>query len=473
MNGVIWTFIDILINKGAYFISTIILASILGPKEFGLLGMIMLFVAIGNTLIDSGMSTSLLRSNSVSELEYSTVFITNLLMSILVYSVLFFIAPLISDFYNQPVLIYVIRWYCLGFIITSFRSIHNVKLMKDLDFKKIAFLNLPGNILSALISIWMGYNGYGVWSLVALFLINQVISTIVFWIFIDWRPLFKFDFVNYKNHFKFGYKLIISAQLNTIFENIYNILIGKYYSLQTLGFYERANTFNFYPISVLTGVLMKVSLPSLVLIKDDLERLQNAYKKMMQIAFFVSLFGLGFAALLASQIVSLVLGPKWMPIVPLFQILSASYVFYPIHSLNINILSLFGRSDLFLKLEIFKKIVVLIVVIICFNFGILGLVWSSVINSFIALFINTYFSGKFLNYSTSSQLKDLLPTIGVVLFAIGLAYIFQIIFHPINLVLQIILLFTIGSITMIFISEKTKLTPYIYVKQLILEQIKK
>ena len=473
MNGAIWTFIDILINKGAYFIATIVLAGILGPKEFGLIGMIMLFVSIGNTLIDSGMSTSLIRSNNVTENEYSTVFITNILMSVLVYLILFFIAPFIASFYEQPILINVIKWYCLGFVITSLRSIHNVKLMKEMEFRKITILNLPGIIISVIIAIWMGYKGYGIWSLVSLFLINQFISTVLFWLFIKWKPSFYFDFANYKDHFKFGYKLTLSALLNTVFENIYNILIGKFYNVKTLGFYERAYTFNNYPVSILSGIILKVSLPSLTSIKGDEVRLQKAYKSIMQMSFLISSCGLAFAALLAHQIVKLFLGDQWLALVPLFQVLSISFMFYPIHSLNINILSIFGRSDLFLKLEVVKKIMILIVVAICFNFGVIGLVWSSVINSILALIINTHYSGRFLNYPTKNQLLDLLPTLATVLVTVRIVYGFQMVIAPTNLILQIVISFVIGLLTILIISERTNLTPYLHIKELILEQIKK
>lgn len=472
MNGAIWTFIDILINKGAYFMATIVLAGILGPKEFGLIGMIMLFVSIGNTLIDSGMSTSLLRSNNVIENEYSTVFITNILMSVLVYLILFFIAPFIASFYEQPILINIIRLYCLGFVITSFRSIHNVKLIKEMEFRKITILNLPGIVISVIVAIWMGYKGYGIWSLVSLFLINQFISTVLFWFFIKWKPSFYFDTANYKYHFKFGYKLTLSALLNTVFENIYNILIGKFYNVKTLGFYERAYTFNNYPVSILSGIILKVSLPSLTSIKGDDVRLQKAYKSILQMSFLISASGLAFAALLAHQIVKLVLGEQWLPMVPLFQVLSVSFMFYPIHSLNINILSVFGRSDLFLKLEVVKKIMVLLVVLICFNFGVTGLVWSSVINSILALFINTHYSGRLLNYPSQHQLLDLLPTLTTVLVTVIVVYGFQLVFAPVNLILQIVLSFAIGLFTILIISKSINLLPYLHIKELILKLIK-
>lgn len=473
INGFFWTFIDVLINKGSFFFATIVLANVLGPKEFGLLGMIMLFVSIGNTLVDGGMSTSLIRTNQVTEKEYATVFITNIIMSIIVYIILFFLAPFVSKFYNQPILVDVIRWYCLGFVINSFRSIHLVKLAKEMEFKKITFLNLPGNIISVIISIWMGYAGYGIWSLVFLFLLNQFFSTLVIWLFMKWKPEFTFDFANYKYHFRFGYKLVLSSQINTIFENIYNVLIGKFYSINSLGFYERAYTFNNYPVSILSSIILKVTLPSLTHLKNDKKRLQHAYKDIMQITFFITIIGLGFASLLAGQIIELVLGEKWLAIVPLFQVLSISFMFYPIHSLNINILSVFGRSDLFLRLEIVKKLILLIILSICFNFGIMGLVWCSVINSVLALLINTYYSGKFLNYTTISQVKDLVPSIGVVLSTILIVYSSQLFIGSTNLAVQIIQSFLIGLFVIISICEITKLHPYVQIKQLILVQIKK
>ena len=291
--------------------------------------------------------------------------------------------------------------------------------------------------------------------------------------FIKWKPSFYFDFANYKDHFKFGYKLTLSALLNTVFENIYNILIGKFYNVKTLGFYERAYTFNNYPVSILSGIILKVSLPSLTSIKGDEVRLQKAYKSIMQMSFLISASGLAFAALLAHQIVKLFLGEQWLPIVPLFQVLSVSFMFYPIHSLNINILSVFGRSDLFLKLEVVKKIMILTVVAICFNFGVIGLVWSSVINSILALIINTHYSGRFLNYPTKNQLLDLLPTLGTVLVTVSVVYVFQLAIAPTNLILQIVLSFVIGLLTLLIISERTNLMPYLHIKELILEQIKK
>ncbi len=472
IKGAVWTFVDILSNKGAYFFATIILAKILGPKEFGLIGMITLFVTLGNVLVDSGMSTSLLRKSDVSQIDYDTVFMSSVVISILTYVIFFFSAPFVADFYHEPSLTQVLRCYCLGFVINSFRSIHIIKLMKEMNFKVITILNLPGNIISLTLAICLGYFGFGVWSLIFLFLSNQIISTILFWFYIRWTPSLKFDLSNFKDHFNFGYKLILSAQLNVLFDNLYNIIIGKFYNVNLLGYYERAFSFNFYPVSVLSSLIQKVSLPSLTSIKGDKVRLQNAYKNIMQVAFLISSSGLAFFSLFAYELIDLILGEKWLPMVSFFQILSISFIFYPIHSLNINILSVFGRSDLFLKLEIIKKIIFIFIILISLKFGIMGLIWSNVVNSLIALLINTYYSGKFLNYKTKHQIIDLLPTLGVVIVTLFILYYLKWATISLNSILQIISCFIIGFIVLISASEFIGLAPYKYIKNLILFRLK-
>lgn len=467
MNGAIWTLIDMFINKGAYFFTTIILAGIIGPEKFGLIGMITLFVTIGSTLIDSGMSTSLLRTKDVTNKDYSTIFVTNVVVSFFVYILIFFIAPFVANFYNQPILVSVIRVYCLGFIINSLRSIHNVKLIRELRFKKITILSLPGNIISVIISIYLAKIGYGIWSIVGLFLINQFVSTIIFWTFMKWVPSWSFNYINFKYHFNFGYKLLLSAQINTIFENINNILIGKYYDIKLLGYYDRAYTLNNYPVSVLSSIVLKVSLPALLVIKDEQERLKNAYRIIMQIAFYISAVGLGLAAFFARPIITTLLGEEWINLIPIFQIMTISFVFYPIHSLNINILSLFGRSDLFLKLELIKKTIMLILIILGFQFGIYGLIWGNVIASILALFINTYYSGKFLNYSTINQLLDLLPIVSVVLFSLTTLHVFGIFVKLNNPIVDLFFKLLLGLLIIYLISNYYKLKVFIQFKNLL------
>lgn len=409
-SGAIWSLIDIMFNKAIFFIATLILARIIGPTEFGLLGLIMIFVAIGNTFIDSGFSVSLVRTIKPDNSDYSTVFYISVFLSIMAYLFTFILAPFVADFYNQQILKSLIRLFCLSFIVNAFRIIPQVLLVKEMNFKKITILNIPGNVIGLFLGVWMATNGYKIWSIVGLHLSTQIVTSFMFWIFNSWRPALSFSISKMRYHLNFGYKLMLSAQLNTIFDNIYNVLIGKYYSIQTLGYYERAYSLNNYPVSVIAGIINKVSLPLFSNIYEDRHRMLSVYRKILVLSFYISTPLMMAAIVLAEPMFILILGELWLPAVPFFQILCISSILYPIHALNINILSVHGRSDLFLKLEVIKKFMVLLLVFISIGFGIYGLVWSSVIASVVALFINTYYSGSIIMYFVRDQLNDILPT---------------------------------------------------------------
>jgi O-antigen/teichoic acid export membrane protein len=409
LDGALWIFIDLLVNKASFFIATIVLANLLGPEEFGLLGLITIFFTIGNTLLDSGLSTSLLRLKNLEDDDYSTVYILNVFLALLIYFIFFLLSPFIAGFYNQEILENLIKVYCLGFIFNSFRVVQNTILIKNLNFRKITLYNAPGNILSFILSIWMANNGYKVWSIVALFLINQVIATIVFTLLSDWKPKLRFSKSKAKYHFNFGYKLMLSTQLNIIFDNVYNTIIGKFYDIKTLGFYERAYTLNSYPNQIITSIFSKLSLPILANLSDNKIQMAIVYRKIVLMAFFISAPLMIGIMVLAKPIFIMILGKEWLEAVPFFKILCLAFMFYPIHSLNINLLSIFGKSNLFLRLEIIKKVLISIVVTISFYYGITILIWSNVFVSVAALFINAYYNDKLISYSAFKQAKDMLP----------------------------------------------------------------
>ncbi len=456
VSGTIWTLLDIIFNKAIYFIATLVLARLLGPSEFGLIGMIMVFFTIGTALVDSGLSVSLVRTPNLDDVEYSTIFYMNLAMSLIAYLFVFLLAPFVADFYTQPILKSLIRIYCLGFIITALRMIAQAKLVIEMNFKKIAILNIPGNIIGLFVGVWMAINGFRVWSIVGLYLSTQIAATLMYWIFIKWRPKLIFSVEKMKHHWSFGYKLMISAQLNTVFDNIYNILIGKLYSVQSLGYYERAYTLNNYPVSILSGIISKVSLPLLSQISEDKQRTLKVYRKILMLSFFISAPLMLGALVLAKPLFILFLGEQWLPAVPFFQILCLAYMLYPIHSLNINILSVYGKSNLFLKLEIIKKVMVVVLVLVTVNFGIYGLVLSSVIASVAALFINTYYSGGLILYYTKDQLKDILPTLIISIFMAIVMYFVSVFLADYVSIVQIIVPATVGVSVFAFLSYITK-----------------
>lgn len=470
-SGVFWTFMDSFILKGFSFISSIFLARLLGPKEFGLIGMISVFVAVGTSMVDSGLSASIIRTKNADDSDYSTVFYLNLGMSFLVYGLLFFSAPYIAEFYNQEILINIIRLYCLSFIISAFSSIQLAILNRDMSFKKIMRYNMPGAMIGAIVGIGMGYLGYGVWSIVWMYLSTQIIQSIALWVNSKWKPSLLFSKEKLKFHYGFGYKLMLSGLIDTIFKNIYNILIGKFFSVQTLGFYERAKSFNSYPVTTLTNIISKVSYPLLAQIQDQKEKIGNVYRQLLQFTFFIiTPLMLGTSAI-AKPLFLLILGEQWIKAVPFFQILCLSGIFYPIHAFNINVLKVYGRSDLFLKLEVIKKVIISISILITFQFGIYGLVWSSVFTSFIALLINTHYSSQMIQYSTKDQIKDMIPTFFYAGLMSLLMYGVVLTLRNHSLYSQILIPSFIGLIFYFLINYLFKTTPFIFAINLIKEKI--
>lgn len=411
LSGIIWTFTDTFVLKGLSFFASIILARLLGPTEFGLIGMISVFIAIGTSLVDSGLSASIIRTQDADDRDFSTVFYLNLMMSVAVYGLLFFAAPWIADFYGQEILVPIIRLYCFSFVISAFSAIQTAMLNKEMQFKKIMQYNVPGTVIGVIVGISLGYLGYGVWSIVWMYLSTQLIQSIMLWSFSKWKPTWTFSKEKLKYHYGFGYKLMLSGLLDTAYRNVYNVIIGRYFSVQELGYFERGKAFNTYPVTVLTSIISKVSYPLLSKIQDQKERIAKVYRQLIQFAFFVTAPMMLGAAAIAEPLFLLVLGDQWLPAVPFFQILCLSGMFYPIHAFNINVLKVYGRSDLFLKLELIKKGIITVSILIAFQFGIYGLVWSSVVTSIIALLINTHYSSRMIYYTTWQQAKDIFKTL--------------------------------------------------------------
>ncbi len=465
--GLKWTFFDAFLLKGSLFSVTILLARILGPKEFGLMGLISIFIAIGITIVESGLSLSLIRTKNATHIDFSTVFITNLILSVTLYLLFFLFAPIISEFFEQPLLIDLIRVFCLSFILSAFSSIQATIFIKELQFKKLTILNFPGTIVGIIVSLFLAYNDAGVWSLVWMYLSSQLINVLLLWYYSSWKPSFVFSKNKFKIHFNYGYKLMLAAILDTVFKYSYNILIGKNYSLKQLGFYDRSQTLNEYPVSVLTGIINKVSYPILSIIQDDSVRIRNSYRKLIQTTFFITApLMLGIAAV-AQPLFLLVLGKDWNEAAFFFQILCLSSIFYPIHAFNIIVLKVFGRTDLYLQLEIIKKIIIVFFILISLQFGIYGLLWSNVFTSIVALIINTKYSGKLIDYTLKQQLSGMLPTIfSSGLMSFGMFYLVKT-FNNLNLFIQIILPLAIGWLFYFILSLIINKQIIIYILQLI------
>jgi teichuronic acid exporter len=409
LSGMFWTLIQQFSTQGIGFVVSIVLARLLMPEQFGLIAMLGVFIGLGTSLLESGLGQSLIRTTNPDLEDYSTVFYFNLIGSFIIYTIVYFCAPFIADFYHQPQLEGITRWYCLIFITNALSSIHYTRLTKQMLFKKELTITLPSLILSSIVGITMAYSGYGVWSLVASGLTQSIAVALQMWIRSDWRPVLSFNKEKFKYHFDYGYKLTLSGILETLFTNAYVIIIGKYFAPAQVGFYNRADTLKQLPVSNISNVLNKVTFPLFAEVKDDDARLKDMYRRIMQmVLFFVAPILLIMAAL-GEPLFRLLFTEKWLPAVPYFQILCWAGILYPIHAYNLNILKVKGRSDLFLKLEIIKKIMIVVIIAMSIPYGIYGLLYGGIITSVLAFFINTYYSGKFINYTSWHQIIDVLP----------------------------------------------------------------
>jgi teichuronic acid exporter len=426
LSGIFWTFVQQFSVQGVGFLVSIILARLLMPKEFGLIAMISVFISLGNIFINSGMSQSLMRTQDLDDDDYSSVFYFNLFISIIIYLIVFFLAPHISDFYKQEILTYIIRVYSITFFINALSIIQITKLTKQLKFKLQTFISVPSTLLSSFIGVYMAYNGYGIWSLVFSTLSQSFISTILLWYFGKWTPCLSIKYEKIKKHWNFGYKLLFSGLLDTIFNNIFSIIVGRFFAISQVGYYQRAETLKQFPVSNIILILDKVTYPLLASIQDEDQRLKLVYSRILQMVIFIVAPMLIFSAVLAEPIFRFLFTDKWLPAVPYFQVLCVNGILYPVHAYNLNILSVKGRSDLFLKLEIIKTIILTLIIIISLQWGIYGLLFGGIISSILAFFVNTYYTNKLIAYSPIDQIKDLFP---IILLAAVIGFIISIIDH--------------------------------------------
>ena len=411
MVGLFWSFVDLSANHGIQFIIQIILARLLLPEHFGIIGMIIVFIAISESIVDSGFTQALIRDQGTTQDDYSTVFYFNLLIAILLYCLLYFLAPIISVFFHEPQLIAIIRTLSVVLIINSLGIIQKVMLVKKVDFKTITKVSIIAVSISGTITIIFALMGFGVWSLVINILSMQFLQVTLFWLFNRWIPSLKFNIRSFKKFFKFGYKLLLSGLIETFYNNLYFLIIGRMYSTTQLGFYTNAIKIRDLASQSIAAAVQRVSYPILSSIQDDERRLKSGFRKIIRMSAFINFPLLIGLAAIAVPLFSLLLGEKWLPSVVYFQFLCLAGMLYPLHAINLNILQVKGRSDLFLRLEIIKKVVltVLIGLSLALGLGIMGLIGAAVVNSYISLFINTYFSAREIAYSAIEQMKDLLP----------------------------------------------------------------
>lgn len=411
VRGFAWSAIDNFANQGVLFVISILLARILSPADYGLIAMITIFLAISNCFINSGFGNALVRKVDLSDEDCSTAFFFNIIVSVLCYIVVFIISPFVAVFYDRPILTAILRWQGLTLILGACIIVQKSLINKKIDFKTTTKVSVSSNILSGIVALLMAYHGYGVWALVGMGLSQSVLQIILFWYYSSWRPRMIWSKGSFSYLWNYGSKLLVSGLLDTIFNNIYPIVIGKIYSPVNLGYYTRAWGFAQLPSSNVTGIIQRVTFPVLCSFQSDDERLSLNYRRLLRMsAFIVFPLMLGLAAV-ANPLIHVLLTAKWAQTIIYLQIICFAMMWYPIHAINLNLLQVKGRSDLFLKLEIIKKIMAVVVILCSVPFGVIGICYGSVVSSLLSLTINTYYTGKLIKVGLLVQLKDLFPII--------------------------------------------------------------
>ena len=389
------------------FLIGIVLARLLTPSEYGLIGMAGVFIFVTYVFVDSGFSTALIQKQTCTSADYSTVFYLNLVVSFFFFLIIFFSAGAIADFYNEPQLLPIIRTLGLLIILFALSIVQQSIITKQINFKLLNLINISSQIVSGIIGITLAFKGYGVWSLVWKTLLNQMFVNIQLWVFNRWSPTLEFSMKSLREMFAYSSKLLISGIINRIYEQLYSLVIGKFFSAKELGLYNRANQFKTLPSETLSGAIMSISFPVFSQIQHDKIRMKYVAKKIVKITMFITITAMCGMAAVSSQLIVTLIGEKWSGATTYLQLLCMVGLFYPLHPINLNIITSMGRSDLFLRLEIIKKILAVPIIILGIFTSVTNMILGMIVISVIAIFINSFYTRILINYGIKEQFKDI------------------------------------------------------------------
>ncbi|MDR1373247.1 MAG: lipopolysaccharide biosynthesis protein [Dysgonamonadaceae bacterium] len=471
VTGITWNLTGNLADRGITWLVNIILCRLILPAEFGILGVIAIFMAIAFSMIDSGFNSALLRKNDCTEKDYNTVFYINLGVSIFFYLLFFSTAPLMANFFNEPRLVDIVRVNSFVLILHALSMIQNVLLTKMFNFKYQAFVNITAAVVSGIVAIVLAFKGWGVWSIVIKNIVSLSVIFTLLWTKQIWRPSPVFSKESFKNLFGFGSRILISGLLNTICRNIYYPVIGKIFSKETLGFYTRAQSFSEYFSFTFSANIQRVSYPALSSIQNDDERLKTVYRSLIKVTMLITCtmtFGL---AAISGPMVEALIGGIWIPCVTYIQLMCFSAIFYPLFMINTNMFNVKGRSDLSLKLEIIKQALSLPMIAVAIIWGVEALLIAGIVVAILSYLMYSYYSSGIISYSMSEQLKDIAPQFlfaGVMAFAM-----WTLTFFSLSAWVMLTVQIAAGA-TMFFIyHEYRKPEEYTELKELAITNIKK
>ena len=453
--GIFWSAIDKFAVQIGQFAVSVLLARILLPEDFGLIGMLAIFMALSQTFMESGLGVCLIQRQNRTDVDFSTVFVFNLFVSSLFYLLLFFSAPYISTFFNQPQLIALVRVLGLSLFINAFAIVQKTKLTIAMDFKSIAKSNMISVILGGFCGVIAALNGYGVWSLVIQSLVWSLTTTISLWFLSSWSPSILFSRKSFDSLFGYASKILISGLYAQLLNNVYNICLGKFYPAASLGYYTRTKSLADLSAGTIVSIIQQATFPVLAVVQNDKEKLVSIYSRMIRMSAFLIIPLMTLITLLAKPIVILLLTEKWISLIPLLQWMVFARIFLPMSVINMNLLNAIGRSDLYLKVDLSKLPLTILALIITIPLGVKAIVIGHVVTSALSFIINAYLPGKFYGYGAINQLKDMLPvfvaTLGMATVVFVMSYFID------NLVFQLLLGGILGLVTYLFFCWLLKL----------------
>lgn len=464
--GVFWSSVERFSTQGVQFIFSFVIARQLMPSDYGLVAMLSIFMALAQSFIDSGFSSALIQKKERTNIDYSTVFYFNIIVGFVLYLILIGLSPLIANFYNQPKLKEITVWVSLNFVINAFSTVQRAKLTIELDFKRQAWISLFSVLIGGSVGIWMAYNKFGVWTLVYQSLLVNIINTVLLWISAKWLPLFVFSWKSFKELFDFGSKLLMGGLLHTIYQNLYTLVIGKFFNSSQLGFFNRAFSITQYPSSNITNILVRVTYPVECKYQDNNQMLQEKFYLFIKLtAFIVFPLMVGLCAL-AEPLIRLTLTEKWLGAVPYIQIMCFAYMWDPIMRMNVDLLNAKHRSDLSLKAEFIKKIIAITILFLSIYGGLTIMCLGLILYSYSDVFIITRYTKKI--FSEVSFRKEMYALLPILLQSIIMGFLVYSLKYVISSDFLLLLLgLVIGIIIYILMSIITKNPEFFYLYSLI------
>lgn len=463
----IWKFAERSGSQVISFVVTIILARLLMPSDYGTVALVMVFLTILQVFADSGFGVALIQKKNADDIDFSSVFYVNIAVGTLLYVIMWLAAPMIASFYGMPDLVALVRVMSLVLLINSLRNVQQAYVSKHMIFKRFFYATLGGSIISAVVGISMAYLGFGVWALVAQQLTNSAIGTAILWFTVDWRPKLVCSLDRLKGLFSFGWKMLSSALLDTGYQQLWQLIIGKLYSPSDLAFFNQGQKFPNLIVTNINASIDSILLPTMASEQDHRERVRDMTRRAIKTSIFIMAPMMMVLAFSSTNVVTLVLTEKWLPCVPFLCIFCINYMFWPVHTANLNAINALGRSDIFLKLEIIKKVVGISVLLFTMQYSVMAMAYGMLLTGVLGQIINSWPNRKLLGYGYLHQLRDLLPSIALAVVSGAVAYGIGMMQLPIHLALVIALQVIVGAVTYLALSYLFRVDSLLYLFQII------